>query len=306
MGVSSQALGPKNVGVAEASAVGADLGREAPTARRTWFCWSMPVGGLLFSLIFMAIYVLPLRAGSPTAVAMFVPREAEESKHMAAADCARCHGVEPRFSHPTNKTTSFETPEIFPLDEGKVTCTTCHLDSTRDHSQARTRKTAMLRANALTGTAWCRQCHQGVASTRQAQHPGAVARAHTPGSFKSNGLTQSLGTIAATYAETSRSCLGCHDGTVARDGFPTAGSNLAAAGGYPGHTVDVMYNNPQSPNRQKQDRKLVAKAALDSRIHLVNDQVACSSCHSMYSSEKKLLVMSNRESKLCLSCHAMQ
>ena len=47
----------------------------------------------------------------------------------------------------------------------------------------------------------------------------------------------------------------------------------------------------------------VDPASLDRRIRLFNGRVECSSCHSPYSDEASLLVMPNRQSALCLSCH---
>jgi predicted CXXCH cytochrome family protein len=36
---------------------------------------------------------------------------------------------------------------------------------------------------------------------------------------------------------------------------------------------------------------------------LFDGNLGCGSCHSAYSKEPHLLVMNNRGSKLCLSCH---
>ena len=285
--------------------VGASLARDKNVGKAGRVCrFSARRLGLVvmvLGLMVLPMVGLPLYAGSSQAVAMVTAGGAEPGKHIAASDCVECHGVEPRFSHPTNKVPTFEVPAGLALDKGMVTCTTCHLDTAREHTAAQRNKGAMLRSDTLTGQAWCGQCHQNGELTRQGQHPGAVSRAHITGSFRP-GANGSAVTVAATFAETSRSCLGCHDGTISTDGFPRSD---AGAAGYALHAVDAVYGN-NGFRRGNRDRNLVDKSALDGRIQLINDRVACTSCHSLYSPEKKLLVMSNQDSKLCISCHAMQ
>lgn len=50
-------------------------------------------------------------------------------------------------------------------------------------------------------------------------------------------------------------------------------------------------------------KSMVPRSRLDGRIRLFDNMVGCGSCHSPYSQEKKLLVIDNRGSQLCLSCH---
>ena len=48
---------------------------------------------------------------------------------------------------------------------------------------------------------------------------------------------------------------------------------------------------------------LMPPATLGRRIRLFDGKAGCRSCRNLYSVEKKLLVMSNERSGLCLSCH---
>jgi predicted CXXCH cytochrome family protein len=92
--------------------------------------------------------------------------------------------------------------------------------------------------------------------------------------------------------------MGCHDGSLAREaGGMRMGSGFFELGqAQPEHPVPVQY-------RETRESHLKPAAALDSRIHLFNGQVGCTSCHSPFSREKGLLVMSNQKSRLCVACH---
>jgi predicted CXXCH cytochrome family protein len=65
------------------------------------------------------------------------------------------------------------------------------------------------------------------------------------------------------------------------------------------HPIGVRYTQRRAAGAAS----LVPASALDSRIQLFDNQVGCNSCHSPFSTEKGLLVMSNERSGLCLSCH---
>ncbi|MCL5061957.1 MAG: hypothetical protein M1443_01925 [Nitrospirae bacterium] len=45
------------------------------------------------------------------------------------------------------------------------------------------------------------------------------------------------------------------------------------------------------------------KPITDNRIIIADGQVTCLSCHNPFSTKNKRLVMENRGSRLCLSCH---
>ena len=97
----------------------------------------------------------------------------------------------------------------------------------------------------------------------------------------------------------SKDCLSCHDGTVARD-VGIRASEVSEGSHVSSHPVGV----PQEPRLgRKSIAPMVPAVAVNHRVRLFDGNVGCGSCHSLYSREEKLLVMSNFRSALCLSCH---
>ena len=66
------------------------------------------------------------------------------------------------------------------------------------------------------------------------------------------------------------------------------------------HPIGVFY--PPRP-RPSAEGTFLPAIALDRRVNLVEGRVGCLTCHDLFGTEEKLLVMSNRESRLCYSCH---
>ena len=108
----------------------------------------------------------------------------------------------------------------------------------------------------------------------------------------------------------SRICLGCHDGSTARDTFgdETGGLSMPArsrigSSGRMGndHPVGVRY-----PTGARKYQPL-SRVEQGERIRLFDGKVECSSCHDPHNSydQPYLLVMPNDESQLCTSCHRM-
>lgn len=94
--------------------------------------------------------------------------------------------------------------------------------------------------------------------------------------------------------------MGCHDGATAGDAGVHAGSRRTDSGVPKEHPIGVVY---RSHHDQVDPVTLVDRRRLDARVRLFNETVGCGSCHSVYSKQDKLLVMSNQQSRLCLSCH---
>jgi len=112
-----------------------------------------------------------------------------------------------------------------------------------------------------------------------------------------------------TPGPTSMICLTCHNGSIAVSTVGTAQAMRSAsscgAGGWPpsfamrDHPIGVLY-----PDRRKGFRpKTRVEAA--GKIKLPEGRVECISCHDQHQEEDwpHLLVMSNKRSALCLSCH---
>ena len=103
----------------------------------------------------------------------------------------------------------------------------------------------------------------------------------------------------ASFDAASQACLSCHDGIMSKDVTitKTAGRDVLSE-----HPVGVSMSALQLA-RPDAEPMMRAPTQLDRRIRLFDNRVGCTSCHSPFSTEPKLLVMSNRNSDLCLSCH---
>ncbi|MBN1343780.1 MAG: hypothetical protein JXQ73_13945 [Phycisphaerae bacterium] len=103
-------------------------------------------------------------------------------------------------------------------------------------------------------------------------------------------------------------CLGCHDGTIATS---TIGSSHALLAGvragfavpdgfvWRDHPIGVPYPN------DRQNFRPASHVLKGGKIPLPEGRIECISCHDPHNEEgiKGLLVMSNRRSALCLTCH---
>lgn len=200
--------------------------------------------------------------------------------------CGGCHATATGLSHPVGVQPSMPVPADLPLEQGQITCVTCHDDSSAEaHARARLQHNSLLRTNADL----CSQCHDQSIMTRQSMHGSALGQAHLawPGQPRHTDTHDS---------DRTNTCLSCHDGSLASDPGVRVG---AGARSDTDHPIGIVY----SPRSMAKVRTLVPAAMLDSRIRLFDGKVGCGSCHSPYSSREKLLIMSNRDSALCLSCH---
>jgi predicted CXXCH cytochrome family protein len=76
-------------------------------------------------------------------------------------------------------------------------------------------------------------------------------------------------------------CLGCHDGSVAKE----VGTHR--------HPVNALYLGSRKGLNRITDKKIV----------LVEGRITCLSFHNPYGTRKGKLVKSNEGSRLCLACH---
>ncbi len=118
---------------------------------------------------------------------------------------------------------------------------------------------------------------------------GATTTARVAGRLFSSGT----GTIQAVAS--TRDCLSCHDGTVARKtSLPTAqfASREFRAGDHP---VDMIY--------PAMDPKFRPLAEVERALPLDAGRVTCTTCHSGSNPADSYLTVPNFRSGLCLSCH---
>ena len=124
--------------------------------------------------------------------------------------------------------------------------------------------------------------------------------------FKIARQRPALATGRYTPGPTSMICLTCHNGSVAVSTVGTAHAMRSASGGAwspsfatRDHPIGVLY-----PDRKKGFRPKAGVEAIG-KIKLPDGRVECISCHDQHEEEElpHLLVMSNKRSALCLSCH---
>lgn len=213
------------------------------------------------------------------------------------SSCVECHVLDSQLSHPVDIVPpgSMTVPASLPLVNGKVTCVTCHSVSAGEHTTGQGAASDFLRAIDA-GSGLCSQCHDSTGISAQDMHAVATRRAHLPQAKSASSR------LSDSPDWASANCLSCHDGAMASD--VSAVSGIAGAGLFnmrsTGHPVGVSY---QLSDPRGADGTLKSPAMMDDRIRLFNNRVECGSCHSLYSAETKLLVISNDRSELCLSCH---
>jgi predicted CXXCH cytochrome family protein len=100
----------------------------------------------------------------------------------------------------------------------------------------------------------------------------------------------------------SADCLGCHDGvgatpvtTVLRNN-PFGGSHRNLPGS--DHPIGMDYNRYASVSKEYK-----SLFGIRNKMVFVNGKVGCLTCHDPLNPEKGHLVMSDRNSALCLTCH---
>lgn len=215
--------------------------------------------------------------------------------------CQSCHQMDTLLSHPVGFVPSESIPDAFPLQNGRITCVTCHDTRRHDGKPGDT----MLRTG-LAGEAFCTQCHQSFPGKRQSYHGMGVGKAHLLGA---NRQAHSVAVAAAPLAsatltsgldEESTTCMTCHDGLGAVDAGGGAMHSIGEFQANAEHPIGVAY--PKHSSRSS-DATFVDSHKLDPRIRLFASTVGCGSCHSVYSKQNKLLVMDNYGSRLCLGCH---
>ncbi|NOX60041.1 MAG: hypothetical protein GXP29_14440 [Planctomycetes bacterium] len=126
--------------------------------------------------------------------------------------------------------------------------------------------------------------------------------------FRIQGQRQTFVPGRYTPGPTSLICLGCHDGTVASS---TIGSSHAMLAGvregfsvpdgfvWRDHPIGIPY--PKNNREYHPESFVTAKG----KIRMPEGRMECVSCHDPHNSAgvDKMLVMSNRRSALCLTCH---
>lgn len=199
--------------------------------------------------------------------------------------CSRCHPGAKALSHPVDMPAGRRLPASFPLDwKGHMTCVTCHLF----HDNA---DISFLRMGER-GKDFCLMCHDMEFFRNMRDRGEALSGAHlearsaTPKRFE-------------FVDQVSIACLSCHDGTVSIDVIKSASaSGFVSHGKGASHPIGTDYGKVA-----QLDMSYYPPAQLPSEIHLPDGKLGCTSCHAPYKEKHGSLVMKNRRSRLCLSCH---
>lgn len=209
--------------------------------------------------------------------------------------CLRCHKFPEGTSHPVGVSAASRAPEDLPLDNGLVTCLTCHDDRALDeHGRGGSVSDPMLRRDPV-AEGLCISCHEP-RSRSFSPHASGIGFAHGKSQVRSasgahNGLDPE-----------SQSCMSCHDGIAASD----AGNHKPVRLGLDAPTDHPIGVELATRNRGTPDEvRFIPPNRLDPRIRLFDRKVGCGSCHSVYEPRENHLVVTNEGSRLCLSCHDM-
>ncbi|MHC4253531.1 MAG: cytochrome c3 family protein [Planctomycetota bacterium] len=165
------------------------------------------------------------------------------------------------------------------------------------------------------GTA-CLPCH----TTHDANDVKAPLWSHEQSEAQIIPYESPTGSLDAAINEpgigVTAACLSCHDGTVALDAFGGAsgsalridparriGPDLSRD-----HPVGFVYDSSLAAGDGELRDPATAESGLGGTIAedmLVNGRLECSSCHDVHnrSGQPKLLIKSNAQSALCVTCH---
>jgi len=119
-----------------------------------------------------------------------------------------------------------------------------------------------------------------------------------------NQIIVNTGQYSIEYTTHSKTCLECHDGTIAKE-IPFKDhqtSRILKLRGIQDYAQWTGNNHPINVPYPLLNRNFVNKEKLDYRLILTDGKVTCYTCHSgNYGTS--YLSMPNNRSQLCLSCH---
>ncbi|MBI4654639.1 MAG: cytochrome c3 family protein [Nitrospirae bacterium] len=208
--------------------------------------------------------------------------------------CKNCHAqITLKSSHPADIYPGATTiPPDLPLKNGMIACTTCH-NIHGEYQNVFGEKAYFLR-RPYTGREFCISCHkQGISLE---PHAGVIDVAHMGSRFKVTNPSEPLDPI-------SRECISCHGGIVGKAVTFGFGSGVwTHEKPANSHPIGVDY---EKSRLQRKESMLKPTSLVDKRIIFFDGKIGCGTCHDIYSKEQRSLVMSNKGSKLCTSCHEL-
>jgi len=199
--------------------------------------------------------------------------------------CEKCHSEYSKSqSHPTDIYPRLTIPNDMPLTEGRLTCLTCHYVHIENNIQ-RNKKHYFLRRH-VRGMVFCSACHE----INNKKH--IVFESVHKGTYEEKDRNTRIDRM-------SLECIVCHDSYVADI------KDILGAGKW--NHFKKEYNHPigfsYQKARAKKSRDFRPESMLSKDIKLYDGKIGCGTCHNIYSTEKAMLTMNNRGSRLCLECH---
>ena len=177
-----------------------------------------------------------------------------------------------------------------PLDQdSRITCLTCHTASISSQIDK------MLYVPNEAG--FCAKCHLKMGGTSMEQsHWQFSAYAHL-GPINSKRQHLSNSEILGFIDKESHSCLSCHD-NISVTTEQISLSKSARREDISDHPIGMSYQEIAM-------RKVSQYFPLTGvpQIRLFDGRLGCGSCHSLYSPQRKKLVISNERDRLCVKCH---
>ncbi len=213
--------------------------------------------------------------------------------------CERCHEkiFAEGYLHPVDiRPQNIRVPADMPLSSGgEITCSTCH-DVHASYFTPYDMPSHYLRRYEA-GKDFCRACHT-VAVRGKGGHAASLGESHFLSKYVVTNTSLGIDPM-------SKNCISCHDGSYASSATIRAGRWSHGRDFIPydrgSHPIGVLYEAARQREGLKTDLKPLDM--VDRRIRFFDGKVGCGSCHDPYSSIEKRLVMSDRGSRLCLSCH---
>jgi predicted CXXCH cytochrome family protein len=199
--------------------------------------------------------------------------------------CLDCHGDMLQYqSHPIDIFAGIPLPADLPLANGKLGCITCHFahppsDRSKNFGPHLLRRPGK-------GAVFCITCHR----LNEKEHQ-FLENVHG----NSSGLIAVNGSLD-TY---SLQCVTCHDGYLDKGFGRAATGKRFRSNRQFNHSIGVSLDRAAGIN----PRKFKPAGTLSKRVRFFNGKIGCGTCHNTFSKEKRMLVMSNYQSRLCLECH---
>jgi predicted CXXCH cytochrome family protein len=198
--------------------------------------------------------------------------------------CLQCHSKMSGLSHPVGVKPTMKIPKELPLDwKGEITCVTCHIAHHKKNGGD------FFMRDLSKGELFCRKCHNEFPDLKKL-HNGLSGTAHVGKRYREESKSDIVD-------ELSMKCLNCHDATIGSNSIINSigrGVFFHAPGRGSSHPIGMLYRGGGA---------YMPKELLDERLLLFDGKVGCGTCHNPYSKNHFKLVITEKQSSLCLACH---